>query len=213
MKKIIKQFMCLSLLLTLSVSFLQAQKTIGHAKIKNAAEFVWFGIDCSEMQCVGRSGFTDPDDIAKRMTHAWNDLFISEHNKYNVNERFKKKSFLYDLVSAESQNDKVVADDLIVAKAKEFDRSTIDAIVQNYSSEEYQDGLGLVFIVEKLDKIESLAKVHVTFFDIASKEVVQVVKYSGEARGFGFRNYWAGAYYNILENLGDDYKKWLKKNK
>jgi hypothetical protein len=207
-----KPLFLFSFILLLGSSGIIAQ-TIGHAKIKNAKDIVWFGIDCSHMQCVGRSGFVDTDDIANRMVHAWNDLFIAEHDKYNVNERFDKKEFIYDLASVEKQNDKVVGDQLVVSAAEEFDRSTIDKIVSNYSSEDYTDGLGLVFIVEKLDKLETEAKVHVTFFDIATKEIVQVVKYSGEARGFGFRNYWAGAFYDILKKLEDDYSKWSKKNK
>ena len=207
-----KHLSLIALFFSFGLIALQSQ-TIGHAKIKKATEFVWFGIDCSQMQCVGQSGFTDTDDIANRMVPAWNELFITEHSKYDVNNRFKKDKFIYDLVPVQAQNKKVVGDNLIVAKAEEFDRSTIDQIVSNYHSEDNKEGLGLVFIVEKLDKIEALAKLHVTFFDISTKEVIQVVKYSGEARGFGFRNYWAGAFYDILEKLEDDYNKWLKKNK
>ena len=188
-------------------------QTIGNTTIKNADHFIWFGLDFSALQCVGREGFPDAKDVVNSKVPAWNDLMIAEHEKFNINSFFQKKEFHYDLTSVEKQNTKLQSDALVVDKAIDFDRDQIAAMILNYSSEEYNDGLGLVFIIEKFDKNENLANIHVTFFDIATKEIVQVIKYTGAPRGFGLRNFWAGAIYNVMDQLGDDYKKWLKKNK
>ncbi len=199
-------------LICLGTTGVQAQ-SIGSHKIKKANKLVWFGLDFSEVQCVGRSGFTNPDDIANRVVHAWNDLFITEHDKYNLHDALKKDDFYYDLSSVEMQNEKVSADDLIVSSAKPINRETIEGILTNYSSEKYPSGLGAVFIVEELNKTEVMGKVHVVLFDIETKDVVKAVKYETEPGGFGFRNYWARVFYEVIDQIEDEYKKWYKKNK
>lgn len=190
-----------------------AQTTIGTHKIKKADKLVWFGLDFSGVQCVGRAGFNDLDDIADRIVFAWNDLFIAEHKKYNVNEALKKDKFYYDLVSSEKQNEKVEANNLLVPKADAMSRDDIAAILEHYTSEEYPEGMGMVFVVEELNKTEAIAKVNVVLFDIETQEIVKVVKYTGEAGGFGFRNYWAGAFHEVIQLMEKDYHKWYKKNK
>ncbi len=53
----------------------------------------------------------------------------------------------------------------------------------------------------------------VTFFDIASKTVLLTEKMSGKAGGAGFRNYWARAYYNVMDKIQKkEYLKWKKEH-
>lgn len=208
MKQLFAIFIGLFLGLTL-----QAQTTIGSHKIKRANKIVWFGLDFTGLQCVGRKGFNDTHDIAERIVFAWNDLFIEEHDKYAVNEALKKDAFYYDLDSSEKQNEKVDENELIVEKAEAMSRDDIAAIVENYSSEEHDSGLGMIFIVEELNKTDDYANINVVVFDIESKEIIKAVKYAGEPGGYGFRNYWAGAFHEIIQLMERDYHKWYKKNK
>jgi len=207
-----KKLLIFMLVACFTTAGLQAQ-SIGHSKIKSANKIVWLGVDLSAVQCVGRAGFTDADDIVGNKFASWNELFIAEHDKYNVSEALKKETFHYDLESVDNQNQKASADGLIVAKAEPFDEAMITSMVNNYSSTEYPDELGLVFIVESLNKNEQLATVHVTVFNLGTKEIVKSVKYTGEPRGFGFRNYWAGAFNDVIENIEKDYGKWMKAEK
>ncbi len=207
-----KQFLIILLFVGFGIPTLQAQ-TIGHATIKNAKDIIWFGVDCSQMQCIGKFGFTNPEDIAKRMVHEWNDLFIIEHKKFNINGAFKKDDFIYDLQPVEAQNESIDPKTLVVSDPHKFDEAIIQKLIQNYVNEQYAKGLGLVFIVETLNKLETHSKVHVVFFDIDSKEIVQAVKYTGKPGGFGFRNYWANSFYDIIEQLGKDYHRWYKRNR
>ena len=75
------------------------------------------------------------------------------------------------------------------------------------------EGLGLVYVVEALNKTEEKAVVHVVFFDVASKEILWTKEYTEKPRGFGFRNYWAGAFYKTMDVSGDDFQKAMKKAK
>ena len=51
-------------------------------------------------------------------------------------------------------------------------------------------GLGLVFIVDRLVKLEQKGAVYQVYFDIASREVIARQRVVVKAGGFGFRNYW-----------------------
>ena len=66
----------------------------------------------------------------------------------------------------------------------------------------------MLFIVESFDKVSELATIHVTFFDIPSRNILLVEKMSGKPGGFGLRNYWAAAIREVIIRCGKDYKKW-----
>ncbi len=201
------------LILALGGTMIVDAQSIGNHKIRNTKKLVWFGIDCTQMQCIGRADFPNPDDIADRVVFAWNDLFISEQDKYDIHGAFQKNEFLYDLTSVEAQNEKLTGDQIMVTEATPLDKATIERVVSNYSSDKYDKGVGVLFIVEELNKKAVQGKTHVVLFDLETNEIIQSVKYTTEPGGFGIRNYWARTFYEIIEEIEDDYKKWLKKNK
>jgi hypothetical protein len=49
---------------------------------------------------------------------------------------------------------------------------------------------------------------YIVFFDVATKEVLYFHKLIGDAKGFGFRNYWAGGIHNWMKHT----KKWVMKD-
>ena len=50
-----------------------------------------------------------------------------------------------------------------------------------------------------LNKKKQVGIYQYVFFDIASREIVETWEATGEAGGFGFRNYWAKSVYNTLK--------------
>ncbi len=73
-------------------------------------------------------------------------------------------------------------------------------MVRRYELQE-MEGTGLVIIGELLDKSTYMGTFIVIYFDIASREVLHGQGMTGKARGFGLRNYWAGALYDALKGL------------
>lgn len=185
--------------------------TIGHPKVLSAKEVTWYGIDCTKMQCIGKSGFTDTDDIADNIVFSWTDLVIQESKKYSIHEIFRKDEFKYDVDCVHERNEQVDGDNLIVTEAVELTESEIEEIVQSCVGGE--GSVGVLFIVETLNKLETEAKVVVVLFDPSSGTIYRQKKYTGDPGGFGFRNYWAGAFHDIMDQMEDEYKKWYKKNK
>ncbi|MBL4586763.1 MAG: hypothetical protein JKX84_06885, partial [Flavobacteriales bacterium] len=103
----------------------------------------------------------------------------------------------YEVVDAVNGNVKVKS--LVINKSYSIPEEAIPTSVKRYNLAEYKDGIGVVVVVESFDKIKELGTGHITFFDIASKKVLYSHKVVGERRGFGFRNYWAGAVHNWID--------------
>jgi hypothetical protein len=48
----------------------------------------------------------------------------------------------------------------------------------------------------------------VTFVDMKSKTVLLTKHMEGKAGGFGFRNYWAKSFLNVLKSIKEDWRSW-----
>ena len=62
-------------------------------------EFV--GLDFSQAKLVGVDGFKDPAKIQDYYLKAWNGLFISEMDKYDVKRAFMKGDMDFDFILIE----------------------------------------------------------------------------------------------------------------
>lgn len=192
---------------------LTAQKApFGHPRISEASSIVWFGLDFSKAQLIGSEGFSDPVDIKTRFFDKWNRLIIDEADKYNFRSAFQKENLEYDLSVVEERNKLPEADELVINQEYSLSREDAEAAVKQYKSTEFTEGLGLVFVIESFNKTESEGTMWVTFFDIATSEIILMEHYTGKAGGFGLRNFWARSVYEVIEKLEKNYKTWKKKN-
>lgn len=180
-----------------------------NAELFNSAKLVWFGVDMSHSKLVGIEGFTDPYDIQKRYVPAWNNLVLSEAEKYDVRKFFKKGEVINDILAVESVNEKINPGEWVQTTSYTLDKSEIAGMVKKYKGTE-KEGLGLVFIVESFDKNKEMGFIYVTFFNIATKEVILTEKLSGKAGGFGVRNYWAAAVYKVMLESEKRISAWKK---
>lgn len=67
-----------------------------------------------------------------------------------------------------------------------------------------------MFVLENFNKIEERGTMWVVFFDIESKQILLTKNMSGKPQGFGFRNYWVRTVYDVMREMGDQYKNWIK---
>lgn len=183
------------------------------AKIFSSSQLVWCGLDFSQAKCIGSEGFTEPDQVKDRYFEAWNDLILGESDKYNVKEFYQKDKLVNDLSVVSERNKIPNADELVINEPYAFEEGQLESIIGAYNLEEAQDGLGVVYVVESLNKTEKKAVINVVFFDIASKDILWTKQYEESPGGFGFRNYWARAVLNTMESSEKDFKKALKRMK
>lgn len=201
-----KQFLIISLLAIFTLAMKEPDP-----KVFSTPTLVWCGLDFSQVKCIGPDGFSEPDEVKDRYFEAWNNLVLDESDKYDVQEFYMKGKQVNDLSAVTERNEKPEVEDLVINEPYTFEEGQVEKMIREYDLEDNDEGLGLVYIVEALNKREQEAAIYVVFFDIASKEILWQQKYTEKPGGFGFRNYWAGAIHNTMEASEKDYKKALKK--
>lgn len=196
--------------LLLAITF---QPLFGQDIFKNPdVGVVNIGIDFSRTTFVDRAGFTSPRDVHDRYLEGWNMLLWNESDKYDF------KSAL-GLTKYEFNVDPMVEYSMANADYKEFVKSSkpdawseedIAAMVKKYPSVTQDQPIAMVWIPEYFSKPDENAKVHLVFFKTDTREVVTHKTFDGKPGGFGLRNYWAGAFGQILKQVKKGYKTWSK---
>ena len=189
-------------------------------EVFQASEVTWFGLDFSKAKFLGsfsqfgEAGSKNGEQIKDVYFKGWNNLIINESKKYNLEEAFHKSKVPYDLSIVEKRNETVNPDKLFSTNSDDKNKITPEAIadmIKDYKTD--KKGTGLVFIVDNFDKPSEEAVIHVTFFDMGSRKVLLTQKMTGTPRGFGIRNYWAGAIAKILHNCEKEYPNWEQQYK
>jgi hypothetical protein len=169
--------------------------------VRNSSSVTWFGFDYSEAYFIGSEGFSDPYQIKNRYFKSWNNLILQEPEKYDIGKFYRKSNVEYDLSVVLNRNEGVDIDNRIVddhSQVSKLSKGKIQEMIREYKTDVNSQGLGLVYIVESYDKILLKATYFVTFFDIASLEVLETRKREAEPGGFGIRNYWASSYLRVM---------------
>ena len=177
---------------------------------KVTVDFV--GLDFSKVQLVGAEGFSDPPKIQNYYFPVWNGLLLSEISKYDVKGAFYKDNVTYELGVVEAVNEQVEYLDLVTNDSpKSFTDQELQKIIRSYNTKDLQSEFGLSFVVHSLNKLQERAYVYVVIFNPKTKKVLFSERLSGKARGFGFRNYWAGAIYDIIKQVKQSkFRAWRK---
>lgn len=177
-------------------------------KVFTADEFVWCGLDYSKVRCIGPSGFNDPEAIKEKYFDAWNQLVLNEASKYDLETAYGK-SQITNLNIVNRRNDIPVVGEFVINESYAFDNNQLKDIISDYKLKSHNVGLGLVYVVETLNKTQERATIHTVFFDIETREILWSRKFTAAAGGFGFRNYWARPIYEVIK----DSRKVMKRAK
>jgi hypothetical protein len=164
---------------------------------------VWFGLDFSRATLIGKQGFTNPEEIKNKYFDGWNGVIISESSKFNLKRFFGTMGVTNDIASVTKLNAQVDPANLVINPGERdvgIDSETLAEMVKLYETD--KEGIGLVFVVESLNKQErdGFATVHVVFFDIATRNILETKKVTGRAGGIGLRSYWANSMHRVMES-------------
>ena len=176
----------------------------------------WFGIDYSHTKIVGSlSSFgskvpVTAEELRDRYYSEWNYLILDEPEKFNIAEMIYRKSVVIDISMIKQLNAAASVDSIEVKVTPYYSGKEIQNFVSAYPIED-KAGIGLIFIAESMNKLTGLAYYHVVFFKMDTKEILLHERFEGTAGGSGTRNYWAGSYYSVIENIREiKYPKWKK---
>ncbi len=174
-------------------------------------DVIWFGLDFSKARMIGEAGFTDPVSIKEEYFQKWNNLMISEGDKYDWGKALQISDLKYDYEVVDLVNDMVKVKSLVINKSYSIPEVELLAAPNAYQLTDYKDGIGVVVVVESFDKIKEQGFGHLIIFDISSKKVLYKHRLIGAAGNAGFRNHWARAIYNWTKYTGGRVMKDIKK--
>ena len=196
-----KKFFLFALIGIISIN-LKAQNSVEAYK---ARSINFLGLDYTGAIFIGTNGFNDPAAL-KPLTQSWNSLFITEHNKYNVQKAFNVLTTV-ELDMVNKRNGETDFSNRVTDKQIELPhltKSDLEAIISNYPDFS-EKGVSLVFIVDAYDKTTATAYYHFVFFDNLTKKILLSYPVTGSAGGGGLRNYWANACYEAIIKGGKRY--------
>lgn len=174
----------------------------------------YLGIDFTQARLIGDAGAV-ATDLKDRHFPGINQVVINEPKKYDLTKAFKRTSITNDIAVTEAVNAKLDAEKIKSSNTADENRlnaAEIQKVVNNYNLDG-KKGVGLVFIVEGLNKTGAKGSMYVTFIDMGSKKVLFTERMTGKAGGFGYKNYWAKSVYEVLEDIEKSkYKEWKSRN-
>lgn len=164
-------------------------------------ELVWFGLDYSLVKFIGvRDDFSDLRDIQERIFRSWNELFLAEKDKYNVQSAFGVNRVDFQMEFAIKQSENRDMEGILQTGGYSIDKDQVAEVVLKYTDTS-DDRIGALFVMETLNKLDQVSTMWVAVFNISTGEMIRLERFAGKPGGFGFRNYWARGYYNVLNNI------------
>ncbi len=190
------------------VAFTQADENKKKALTANSIKF--YGINYSSMKCIHKADFVDKigntqcESFVARYFTEWNEMFLTEKEKFDAKKYFQIATVELDLKTSLADvpnynvTDCIVEDDNYTIPA-----DTIKAIVKSYQNSSIS-GVGTLIIAESLNKAASKGKYYVTYFEISTGELLFSMKAVGEPSGIGFSSYWINSMHEAMStNIGD----------
>ncbi len=164
-------------------------------------ELVWFGIDYTLVKFIGTPDqFSDLPKIQSYYFRSWNELILTEKDKYDLNSAFSMATIHYNMENTILRSEQRVMDGIVQHNAYTIDEDQVKSVV-SLNLDPSVNQVGAIFVMETLNKTEEISTMWLAVFDIASGEILYMRRYSGAVGGFGFRNYYAKSYYNVIQNL------------
>ena len=182
--------------------------------IFGTAPITWLGLDFTQLKFIGDAaqfkdaGTVTSKDMRSKYFTAWNDLIVKEPKKYAVADAVHRDNVTYATEVTQNANDNSAAE-YFTQKEDDYQRLNEDAINKLVTGYNFKGktGIGLLFFVEGMSKDKAEASMWVTFVDMGTKKMLLTQRMTGSAGGFGFRNYWAKTFSNVLQDVEHDFNK------
>jgi hypothetical protein len=203
----------LAALLSLAALGAQAQ-TFGEFLSKPELPLTFMGVDFSTTRYYGDPMTVDPGEMKALFTKI-DELLVKEASKYDLQKALRRTGPVnYAINIAESVNAKIDTTAIIVpaqtGQRPGFTPAAVEELVKRYDYAG-QTGVGLVFVVETINKRNESEVFWATFVDLATKRMLFTQKISATGAGFGFRNHWAAPLNAGIKEMKNHYGDWKKK--
>ncbi|RNC65201.1 hypothetical protein D7D25_08545 [Proteiniphilum sp. X52] len=177
--------------------------TLHHASaqkkdLKDIASLSFYGVDFSYAKVYGA------EETAHQFLDAFvriNDLFESEPKKYSARNTFGVKSDELFNRQLKQDVDNIPRGELFTDDNRyvvtDADIEQVVAKIEKQGDSQY----GAVIVAGLLNKTANRGTFTFVVFDQDTKEIIFQQETAGKARGFGLRNFWAGALLSAMKNV------------
>ena len=191
-------------------------QTFGEFLNKPELPLTFMGVDYSNAKYYGDAMTVSPAEMKTQFTKI-NELLVKEADKYDLQKALQRSSSVqYSIFYAESANQKMDPGTVVVPESvpprAAFTAQKVEGLVTHYTYPASGRGVGLVFMVESIDKKSESEVFWATFVDLATKKVLYTQKLDGKGAGFGFRNHWAAPLNAGIKDMKSHYSDWKKKS-
>jgi hypothetical protein len=173
-------------------------------RTNKSTPIVYYGIDFTLVKFIGSSGFSDPAHIVEEYFDKINQKIIMEQDNYDMGIFFRRWDFDIDLEMLSGRNRSINPYEVVTNSNHIISEEQIRELVSTYNPKA-QEGIGLVIVMESLNKLRERGEMYFVLFDIKTKKVVHIRKESGEPSGFGITNYWMKPVYEAIKKLKRSY--------
>jgi hypothetical protein len=145
--------------------------------------------------------------------HDINDLLLKESKKYDVKGALHQNSILNETSSVNQRISLIDSTKVMSTNTADATRLKPEDIQQVASGVDPKGnkGLGVLFVVEALDKGNKEVTLWCTIVDLSTMKVLMTQRFVGKTgMAFGEKNYWASGIHSCIEKIGDNYKSWKK---
>jgi hypothetical protein len=202
------------ILIVITLISLIVAPTTRAAEVDSTNTLVWCGLDYSMVKMIGTMDFNSPDEIFPDMLNKWNGLFMNEMFPKLDSAWSPWPSVKSDVKAVYSRNEKTSPDQIVredgtreeMVNATHITEADIAKVVSSYDLKNNQ-GIGLVFIVDRLVRAQKVGCLYVVYFDISSRKVLYSERIIADGGGWGFRNYWFNPIKTAVGKLSKMYKK------
>ena len=179
-------------------------------------QITWLGIDFAQTKIIGEwahfggVGQQGVGDIRDKYFPGWNNLILSESDKYNLKSMMRQDDIYIDIGMIMDRNAEVSIRQLESYNPPNYSTEDIQNFVSSYELES-KAGIGMVFISEYMSKYTNDALFHFVMLDLETRQILIHQACKVQPFGFGIRNYWAGSILDLIENIRDvHYPKWSR---
>lgn len=166
--------------------------------LKDIDHLSFYGVDFTYAKVYGA------DETAHQFLDAFiriNDLFESEPKTYNVSKAFGVRSNELFNRQVKQDVDNIPRNELFTDDNKyavtDADIDQVVAKIEKEGDSQY----GAVIVAGLLNKTANHGTFTFVIFDQDTKEIIFQQEATGKARGFGLRNFWAGALRGAMKNV------------
>ncbi len=175
-------------------------------KVFSSKTIIWYGVDFTQAKVIGLPD-ESPTKIIGEYFKAWNDVTID----IDLAKVFQKDAAYKDPNGVLNQSKARESSTLRGTEDVDLTAEQIAARVKEIPVGQKKAGLAVVFIVQSINKTADAAVVHVTFFDVATRDVLWSKKMTGKPSGGNAKSAWGGAVKDILNQIEKkEFKAWKK---